>query len=64
MLEIPAFVEMCCGDLAREAELSLIKAAAGDNLAFKEGLIKKMEMLRKEVAGPSPTPLRRLTSAS
>jgi hypothetical protein len=59
MLEVPGFVDLC-GNLARQAELSLIKAAAGDDLAFKEALIKKMEMLREELAGPSPTPLERL----
>jgi hypothetical protein len=59
MLELPAFVDMC-GNLARQAELSLIKAATGDDLAFKEGLIRKMELMRKELAGPSPSPLERL----
>ena len=60
MLENPATVDALGGDLARQAELSLIDAAAGDNLSFREALARKLELLRAELAGPSPTPVERL----
>jgi hypothetical protein len=58
LLERPAAVD-ALGDLARQAEYSLINNAAGKDLAFKEGLARKLELLRAELAGPSPTPLER-----
>lgn len=60
MLEDPATVDQLGGDLARQAALSLINAAAGENLAFKEALTRKLKLLREELAGPDPTPLERL----
>jgi hypothetical protein len=48
------------GNLARQAERSFVDAVAGDNLGFKEGLTRKMEMLRAELAGPNPVPIERL----
>jgi hypothetical protein len=60
MLENPALVDGLGGDLARQAELSFIQAAAGEDLAFQEALRRKMELLRAELAGSSPTPLERL----
>src|SRR5262245_49788220 len=60
MLEDPQMVDMLGGDLARQAELSLIQAAAGDSLSFKEALIRKLELLRAELAGPNPSPVERL----
>lgn len=60
MLENPATVDQFGGDLGRQAALSLIDAAAGENLAFKEALTRKLELLRAELSGPNPTPLERL----
>jgi len=60
MLENPATVDQFGGDLAHQAALSLIDAAAGENLAFKEALTRKLELLRAELSGPNPTPLERL----
>jgi hypothetical protein len=60
MLEWPAFVEAFGGNFARQAELSFVRAAGGDNLVFKEALIRKMELLRAELAGSNPTPIERL----
>jgi hypothetical protein len=48
------------GNLALQVEMNLIKNAAGDNLAFKEGLGYKMAKLRAELAGPDAPPLERL----
>jgi hypothetical protein len=48
------------GDLAKLAENSFVRAAAGDNLLFQESLTRKLELLRAELAGPNPSPLERL----
>jgi hypothetical protein len=60
MLERPQAVDALGGDLARQAERSFIKAAAGDDLAFAGALERKLTLLRAELAGPDPTPVERL----
>ena len=45
------------GDLARHAEHTLISALAGDNLLQVKGLAKRLKDLKKELAGPEPSPL-------
>jgi hypothetical protein len=60
ILENPAAVDALGGDLARQAEHSLIRAAAGTNLPFREAVLRKLELMRAELAGPDPTPLERL----
>jgi hypothetical protein len=60
LLQRPEVVDAMGGDLAGQAEQSLIKAAAGDDLAFQEALTRKLELLRAELAGPSPSPVERL----
>jgi hypothetical protein len=60
MLQNPAIVDAYGGNLAQQAELSFIEAAGGKNLAFKEALSRKLELMRAELAGPNPTPLERL----
>jgi hypothetical protein len=60
LLENPETVDLFCGNLARQVERSLIDAAAGKDLAFKEALQRKLELLRAELAGPKPSPLERL----
>jgi hypothetical protein len=57
--DAPILVEIY-GNLARQAELSFIRAAAGKNLAFKEGLSRNLDKLRAELNGPNPTPIERL----
>jgi hypothetical protein len=53
-------VERLGGNLARQAEQSLIAAAAGKNLSFKLALIRKLELMRAELEGSDPTPVERL----
>jgi hypothetical protein len=60
VLKNPQAVDLFGGDLAREAELTLIGKFSGKNLLFKESLTRKLELLRGELAGASPTPLERL----
>ena len=59
MLLKPAIVENL-GNLAMQAERSFVNVAGGNDLAFKEGLTRKMELLRAELAGPNPAPIERL----
>jgi hypothetical protein len=59
MLKEPHILN-ACGNLAAHAENNLIHKYSGKDLAVKEGLRRKMESLRAELAGPAPTPLERL----
>ena len=60
MLQVPSAVELFGGELACQAERSLVEAAAGKDLAFKEALLRKLELLRAELGGPNPAPVERL----
>jgi hypothetical protein len=57
--ERPGAVE-AIGNLALMAQESLISKYCGKNLLIREGLTRKMEALRAELAGPDPTALERL----
>src|SRR5262249_36627706 len=43
-----------------QLEYSLVERAAGKNLAFRDALLRKLELLRAELGGPGPSPLERL----
>jgi hypothetical protein len=60
VLKNPRAVDLLGGDLAQQAELTLIDKFSGKNLLYKESVTRKLELLRGELAGPSPTPLERL----
>jgi hypothetical protein len=60
MLKDAGAVDRLGGNLSRMAEQALIRAATGENLSFREALIRKLDLLRDELGGPSPTPLERL----
>ena len=60
MMQQPGFENLCGGALDREAELSLIRSIAGKDLAFEEGIIRKLELLRAELTGADATPAERL----
>jgi hypothetical protein len=60
LLRDPGKVDRLGGDLARQAERSLINAVAGKNLLFREALVRKLELLRADLGGTQPTPLERL----
>ncbi len=55
----PAQWEMI-GNMATQAECSLVKVASGDNKVVKEAIYKKLTAMKKELAGSAPTPLERL----
>jgi hypothetical protein len=60
VLKDPLAVDLLGGDLARHAQLKLIRKYSGNNLLFKEALRRKLELLRGELSGPDQTPLERL----
>jgi hypothetical protein len=60
LLQSPRYVDMLGGDLAYQAQRSFIEAAAGDNLVLQEALTRKLELLRNDLAGPTPTPVETL----
>ncbi len=48
------------GDLAETAEHHLVKMAVGEAAFQAEAVKKKLETMRREIAGPNPSPLERL----
>jgi hypothetical protein len=58
---VPELRTMLGADLERIVEESIIRSLGGDdNLAFREGLKRKLAALRRELEGASPTPIERL----
>jgi hypothetical protein len=60
LLQDPAVVDAWGGDLAEQAQLNLVNKVSGQNLLIKESLTRKLDLLRAELAGPTPTPIERL----
>jgi hypothetical protein len=59
MLKTPHWIE-AWGNLAKHVENALIRKCAAKNLALIEGLHKKLEIMRGELAGPASPPLESL----
>jgi hypothetical protein len=59
LLQDPALVD-AWGDLAEQTQLNLVNKVSGQNLLIKESLTRKLDLLRAELAGPTPAPLERL----
>jgi hypothetical protein len=59
-LDAKAEVWQRYGDLAAQAEASLILLAAGKNLLLAESLQRKLKALKDELGGESSSPLERL----
>lgn len=60
LLEHPDTVSDFGGDLAREAERAFTRNIAGEDLARREAILRKLELMRGELAGPNPSPVERL----
>ena len=60
LLKEPAYVDALGGNLAKQAQFTLINKFSGQNLLYKESLTRKLDLLRNELAGNSPTPLELL----
>jgi len=48
------------GDLGRQAELALVRTAAGSNAVAKEAITRRLDAVRRDAAGLNPTALERL----
>jgi len=48
------------GNLATQAECTLVKVASADNTLAKEAMYKKLKAMKEELAGSAPTPLEQL----
>ena len=59
-LENPAILDMLGGDLAALAQRRLVDKFAGTNLVYREVVPRKMNQLRSELGGPSPSPIEKL----
>jgi hypothetical protein len=53
-------IKISGGDLAWQAQISVVKRLAAENLIFEHGLGEKMEALRSELAGPEAPAVERL----
>ena len=51
------------GDLAAQTEQVLIGVVSGSDLLRAESLRRKLESLKAELSGPTPTPIERLVAA-
>jgi len=60
MFELGPELANVYGDLAKKAQRELIAAMAGEDLLMKETVPCKLETMKEELAGPSPTPLEKL----
>jgi hypothetical protein len=60
LLKDPLYVDAFGGNLANQAQLTLIAKFSGQNLLLKASVTRKLDLLRDELAGPKPTPLERL----
>jgi hypothetical protein len=59
MLEDPANLRLFGGELAETVAKSFIKAMGGEDIGFREAMLRKMELLRAELLGESPTPVEK-----
>jgi hypothetical protein len=55
-----AFYLESLGSSAEWLKRTIVRKVAGDNIAFQEAIVRKLESVRSELAGPDPTPMERL----
>jgi hypothetical protein len=60
LLQNRAVIELLGGDLARRTVRCRIEKAAGTDLAFREALLRQLDVLRDGLAGSAPTPIEEL----
>jgi hypothetical protein len=56
----PGAVGAFGGDLVEQVFVSMTKAIGGKNVAFREDVRRKLELLRVELLGNDPTPVERI----
>jgi hypothetical protein len=60
LLKSPGVVGTFGGDLAELVVWSFTKSLSGKDVAFREAVIRKLELLRAELLGDNPTPVERI----
>jgi hypothetical protein len=60
LLKSPGAVGTFGGDLAELVVWSFTKSLVGKDVAFREAVIRKLELLRAELLGANPTPVERI----
>jgi hypothetical protein len=55
-------IQFFCGDLAWNTKLAMVTAFAGKNLVAREAMLRKIEQVERDLAGPNPTPIERYTA--
>jgi hypothetical protein len=60
MLQDPANIRQFGGELAEMAEMSFIQVMAGDNIGFRESIVRKLQVLREELLACGSSPVERL----
>jgi hypothetical protein len=60
MMICPEFAESLGGDLEQITERLLSTAVAGEDIPFREAIKHKMKVLRRDLAGPTTTPIEKL----
>lgn len=58
--ETPKLAQTVLNTAAKKAERILLKRTSGNDILLREALSLQLEAMRKEIAGPDPTPLERL----
>ena len=60
LLAKPGTADILGGNLAKEAVRTLVTAYAGNNLLVRESVTRKLDEMRAELSGPTPTALEAL----
>jgi hypothetical protein len=60
MLEDPANLRLFGGELAETVAQSFLKAIGGEDIGFREAVLKKMQTMRADLLGENPTPIERI----
>jgi hypothetical protein len=55
-------IKFFCGDSAFNTKLAMVNAVAGKNLVARQAMLKKIEQVERDLAGPNPTPIERYTA--
>ena len=59
-MENPTYLGMFGGELAERVQMGFLDSLGGGDVAFREAAVKKLERLRAELLGASPTPIEGL----
>ena len=58
--QVPSLISQLGGDLAEVAANSIIRGITGEHLASQEVVLRRLDMMRAELAGPNPSAIEKL----